>query len=68
MSQNIITAEGLLAAPGQSNENAYTEEQMELTNDDEEALLEKSEDEVECSQRTPEVGKARQNCRTREEP
>ena len=68
MSQNIITAEGLLAAPGQSNENAYTEEQMELTNDDEEALLEESEDEVECSQRTPEVGKARQNCRTREEP
>ena len=41
---------------------------MELTtNDDEDALLEESEDEVECSQRTPER-KARQNCRMREEP
>ena len=68
MSQKIITAEGLLAAPGQSNENVNIDEQMELTNDDEEALLQESEDEVECSQRTPEMGKARQNCRTREEP
>ena len=38
MSQ-IITAEGLLAAPGQSNENANIDEQTELTNDDEDALL-----------------------------
>ena len=64
----VVTAEGLLAAPGPSNENATIDEQMELTtNDDEDVLLEESEDEVECSQRTQER-KARQNCRMREEP
>ena len=68
MSQKIMTAKGLLTAPGKGNDNDNTDEQMELTNDDKEALLEESEDEVECSQRTPEVGKACQNCRIREEP